>query len=61
MYPEMVRSTISIEFQKEGYGYSFKMMHSRIFASTHGDHTIKIVDFSTGKILRVHSIFVPLI
>ncbi|KAK8822771.1 hypothetical protein WA556_001663, partial [Blastocystis sp. ATCC 50177/Nand II] len=42
MYPEMVRSTITIEFQKEGH----------IFASTHGDHTVKIVDFSTGKILR---------
>ena len=43
MYPEIVKSTIAIEFQKEG----------NIFASTHGDHTVKIVDFETGKVLRV--------
>ncbi|KAK8811257.1 hypothetical protein WA538_005416 [Blastocystis sp. DL] len=42
MYPEIVKSTIAIEFQKEG----------NIFASTHGDHTVKIVDFETGKVLR---------
>lgn len=53
MYPEMVRSTITIEFQKEGYWHCYEMTYSHIFASTHGDHTVKIVDFSTGKILRV--------
>ena len=53
MYPEIVKSTITIEFQKEGYDLRAYIDCSHIFASTHGDHTVKIVDFATGKILRV--------
>lgn len=53
MYPEIVKSTITIEFQKEGYDFLIFVDCSHIFASTHGDHTVKIVDFATGKILRV--------
>ena len=49
----MVRSTITIEFQKEGFAHRDGCEHRRIFASTHGDHTVKIVDFATGKLLRV--------
>ena len=49
----MVRSTITIEFQKEGFAHRDGCDHRRIFASTHGDHTVKIVDFTTGKVLRV--------
>lgn len=49
----MVRSTITIEFQKEGFAHRDGCEHRRIFASTHGDHTVKIVDFATGKVLRV--------
>lgn len=33
-------------------------MASYICASTHGDHTVKIIDFSTGKVLRV-CLFTP--
>jgi activator-of-BECN1-regulated-autophagy protein 1 len=39
----MTKSTISIAFSPDG----------NTFASTHGDHTVKIVQFSTGKILQV--------
>ena len=53
MYPEIVKSTITIEFQKEGSDLRAYIDCSHIFASTHGDHTVKIVDFATGKILRV--------
>ena len=56
MYPEIVKSTIAIEFQKEGqvFGVGCRIFEcSNIFASTHGDHTVKIVDFETGKVLRV--------
>lgn len=42
LFPETVKSTITIEFQKEGH----------IFASTHGDHTVKIIDFHTGRVIR---------
>lgn len=59
MYPDAVKSTITIEFQKDRQMCFFRHLeYSHIFASTHGDHTVKIVDFGTGRILRVSFYFI---
>ncbi|KAF0755920.1 hypothetical protein AaE_004816 [Aphanomyces astaci] len=47
--PSTTRSAISIAFSPDGYLPSSR---PKTFASTHGDHTVKIVCFATGRILQ---------
>ena len=49
----VLRVPSQLSFIKMGMHWLIWEQYSRLFASTHGDHTVKIVDFTTGRILRV--------
>ena len=53
---KLLRAQLLLNFKKTGTFHFYSIWEwicSNLFASTHGDHTVKIIDFATGRVIRV--------